>query len=206
MKFILFTDDTNILYLINNYLSINTDLNDKLINVSYWFNCNRLSLNAEKSNLIHFHSKKSQRHSNISEQLKISMNDKIIKRVRTVKFLGIFINENMSWTDHIMYIKNKVSKGVGIVGKLRTVLPQNILRLLYNTFILPFLTYCNAVWANTYKSKLHSLFLLQKKAVRICSLNSYYAHSRPLFISLNILDIYQLNRYCISISLFKHKN
>ena len=72
--------------------------------------------------------------------------------------------------------------------------------------ILPYLMYCNVVWANTYPSRLLGLLKLQKKIVRICSMSHYTAPSQPLFKKLNLLTIYQLNDYCISLMVFKHKH
>ena len=80
-----------------------------------------------------------------------------------------------------------------------------IILTLHNTLILPYLSYCNVVWANTYKSKLQPIFILQKRIVRICSFSSRLAHTSELFIQLNILTIFQLNSYFMAILLFKHK-
>ena len=59
--------------------------------------------------------------------------------------------------------------------------------------IYPYLTYCNVIWANTYSTRLKSIFMLQKKIVSIISFSNYTEDLRPLFKSLNILDIYELN-------------
>ena len=72
--------------------------------------------------------------------------------------------------------------------------------------ILPYLMYCNTVWANIYPTRLLGLFKLQKKIVRICSISDFNAPSKPLFKKLNFLDIYQLNQYCIALMVFKHKH
>ena len=65
--------------------------------------------------------------------------------------------------------------------------------MLYYTLIYPYLTYCNIVWASTYPSNLTRLLLMQKRAVRAIT-NAYYrAHTKPLFLQLGVLDIYQIN-------------
>ena len=76
---------------------------------------------------------------------------------------------------------------------------------LYNTLILSYLSYCNIVWANTYHSKLQPLYLLQKKVVRICTHSHYLAHTKDLFVQLNVLNIFQINDYQCAILIFKHE-
>ena len=129
-----------------------------------------------------------------------------IKRVQTTTFLGVIIDQHLTWNDHILAISNKIARNIGVISRLRHVLPQNIMILLYNSMILPYLTYCNVVWANTYPTRLQRLFKLQKRIVRICSMSDFNAHSKPLFQKLNFLNIYQLNQYCITLMVFKHKH
>ena len=77
-----------------------------------------------------------------------------------------------------------------------------LLSTLYNTMIYPYLTYCNVIWANTYSTRLRSIFMLQKKIVRIITFSNYTEESRPLFKSLKILDIYELNTYLTGIFMY----
>ena len=61
---------------------------------------------------------------------------------------------------------------------------------------MPYLTYCCEVWGNNYKTRIQSLFILQKRAIRICLNTNYKCHKKPLFYqfrSLNVFDIIDLN-------------
>ena len=72
---------------------------------------------------------------------------------------------------------------------------MNTKLLLYYTLIYPYLIYCNIIWASTYPSNLTRLLLMQKRAVRAIT-NAYYrAHTKPLFLQLGMLDIYQINTF-----------
>src|SRR5688572_10284235 len=86
-------------------------------------------------------------------------------------------------------IKNKVSKVVGIINTLKWKLPTGILRNLYNSLMLPYLTYCTTAWAGGSPNRLKPIFLLQKRVIRIIAGVHYLAHSSPLFKSLNLLSI-----------------
>src|SRR3984885_11494523 len=70
----------------------------------------------------------------------IIINNKIISRVSQTKFLGIIIDEHLTWHPHITLVKNKVAKIIGIVKKLKYTLPSKTLKTLYNSLILPHLS------------------------------------------------------------------
>jgi len=70
--------------------------------------------------------------------------------------------------------------------------------------VYPYLTYCNIDWTSTYPSRLKSLFMLQKKIVRIMTFANYNEKSRPLFLSLKTLNIYELNIYLIALFMYSY--
>jgi len=88
-----------------------------------------------------------------------------IERVDSTKFIGIYIDESLTWANHIKIIANKIAKNVGIIRKISHLLSTKILKSLYYTMINPYLTYGNIVWASNYVSSTHCLTLLQKRAI-----------------------------------------
>ena len=103
----------------------------------------------------------------------ISIDGKIIPCVKSLSFLGVILDESLDWKTHIKNISLKVSRGVGIMSKLKYVVPNNVLKLLYNSMILPHLSYCNIiVWGNSYSSHLTKLKLLQKELFGSCHMLS----------------------------------
>ena len=105
----------------------------------------------------------------------------------------------MQWNTHIEYVNKKVSKCVGILNKLKYYVPLSALVTLYNSLILPYLSYCVPVWGNCNQSKMNSLIKLQKKSVRICTGSQYLDHTAPLFKKLNILVFDDLYLYHIAL-------
>ena len=79
------------------------------------------------------------------------------------KFLGIIIDHKLNWSDHISYIKNKISISIGIINKTRNLLDKNTLINLYFTFIYPYLIYCIDIWGNTNDTHLNPIILFIKK-------------------------------------------
>ena len=129
-----------------------------------------------------------------------------LKRVPNVKFLGVILDEHLTWHDHILMIKNKVSKVVGIINTLKWKLPTGILRNLYNSLMLPYLTYCTTAWAGGSPNRLKPIFLLQKRLIRIIAGVHYLAHSSPLFKSLNLLSIYDIYRHQLATLMYRHQS
>ena len=99
----------------------------------------------------------------------------------------------LSWKKHISEMENKVSKSLGIIFRLSSFVPPNVLRILYCSLILPYMSYCNIVWGNTYPSNLNKLQIIQKKAIRIISGAPPWSHSSCLFSNLNLLKLSDIN-------------
>ena len=178
LRFILYADDTNIFYCDNNIEHLCEIVNRELQGVMQWFKANRLSVNLKKTNFVIFGTSAKIRTSKACE---IYLDNIKIMRSKTAKFLGVLIDENLSWKNHINYIKAKIAKNVGIIRRLKYLLPESTLNTLYNTLVLPYLNYCNIIWASNKPTRLQPLLLLQKRAVRSITRGSYNAHSLPLF-------------------------
>jgi hypothetical protein len=95
---------------------------------------------------------------------KIQIEGHDINRIESTTFLGVVIDDKMSWKLHINNICNKVSKGIGILLRARQVMYSHTLFTLYNAFIKPHFTYCISVWGNTYLKYMNRLHIMQKKS------------------------------------------
>lgn len=84
-----------------------------------------------------------------------------------MKFLGIIVDEHLTWKDHIDYVTLKIIRICGILRRIHFFLNKSTLKLLYYSLIYPCLHYGNIVWANNYPTQLEKLFKLQKKILRI---------------------------------------
>lgn len=111
--------------------------------------------------------------------------------MRKFNFLGIILDENLSWKPHIEFISSKIAQTIGIMNRLKLSVPTFILLNLYNSLILPRLNYGLLIWG----SQTSRIFKVQKKAIRIVNLAKYNSHTEPLFKScrlLNINDLYKV--------------
>jgi len=159
LTFILFADDTTILFSSNSLDNLNLIINKELISVNEWIKANKLSLNISKTNFIIF-KKKLQSPQNF---VIVTMENTIIKQVTSTKFLGVNINTENGWKDHINEVTKKISRALGIIRRIRYKLTTKTAMLLYDALILSHITYCNIVWAATYKTRLKWLYVMQKE-------------------------------------------
>ena len=81
--------------------------------------------------------------------------------------------------------------------KARKLLDKESLVTLYNSFIYPYLVYCNHLWGNTYIFNLDKLYIMQKEIVRIIAGVRLRTHSGPLFQKYGIMNIVEINKYLI---------
>ena len=90
------------------------------------------------------------------------MDNSEIEQVFSTKFLGVIINQNLTWSDQVYVLLNKTSKNLGVIRKLSKSLPLDILHSVYNTLIDPYLQYCNIAWATCNASSVDKLSRMQK--------------------------------------------
>ena len=134
LDFLLFADDTTILYSSSDIVSKIPVINRELSEVSNWFKANKLSVNATKTNYMimgaqHMTSMEDQSVSNVD----IILDKTKLKRVDKTKFLGVTIDENLSWKNHIDGITKTISRNIGMINKLKFIIPERILHTLYCT-------------------------------------------------------------------------
>ena len=200
LHIILFADYTNLFLSGRSIDELVSVVNKELEKIADWFKANQLSLNISKTNFIIFcNSKKKYDSSN----LKVILNNIAIQQVNHVKFLGVYIDEHLNWDKHVQEIASKLSKNIGIMTKLKFILPRNTLLMLYNSLILPYLTYCNIVWSNCSATRFNIVFVLQKKAIRIVAKTHYLSRTAPLFKKLNLLSAKDLYKYSVARFMFQ---
>ena len=119
---------------------------------------NRLSINIEKTNYSIFSPTRGHGSTSINySQLKLYVNGKEISRANSVKYLGLTIDENLKFSDHIKLVHDKIIKYVGIFYKIRHKLPYQYLKGLYFATVYPHILYGVEIYANTHKSYLSDL-------------------------------------------------
>jgi len=163
LQFFLFADDTTILFSCHSLEDLIRTVNNELVYLTDWFSINKLSLNVSKTNYMLFSG-----HNSVSSNLDILLCNRSVLRVQSTKFLGIEIDEKLSWKNHIQIIQKKLSTANYILRNIRHKINQTTALKIYDIMILPHLTYCNLIWGNACKTYLQNIYRLQKRALRVC--------------------------------------
>ena len=141
MDFILFADDTNIFFSHKDFNLLPEILNSELLKLTQWCRANKLSINFKNSNFMVFRPRQRRQTVDIS----IQIDNNVIERVKETVFLGVILDEHLSWKPHILGVSRKISKSIGIIYKSSFCLPKTSLRSLYYSLVYPYLTYCVSV-------------------------------------------------------------
>ena len=198
----MFADDTNFFFEHSNINTLFKTVNDELIKINEWFSANKLSLNVGKTKFSLFH-KSGKKYSIPSHLPTLKINNHDIERVNTMKFLGVLLDDNLSWKEHIKYLENKIAKNIGLMYRAKPFLDKESLLALYYSYIHSNLNYANLAWGSTYLTNLKKLRSQQKHAIRIVHNKTKFEHTKELFKPASVLNLYKLN--ILSIAVFLHR-
>ena len=125
-----------------------------------------------------------------------------IKRTTSIKFFAIMVDENLTWSDHIHILENKLSKNIGLLY-----LGKNTMPTLYFSFFHSYLNYGNIARASTTKSKLRKIASQQRQVNAIPKNdNQEITNSRKSMEENDILNVYKLNLYQVLNFMFRVHN
>ena len=224
--FVLFADDTNIFVEGSTEQEAYQKGNCLLKLVKEYMLLNKLHMNMSKCCYIHFKPNKTIEH-NPSNYL--SLDGVPIKKTSTAKFLGVTIDEQLTWDPHVTALRHKLGYASSILNKIRDSVPNELHCDLYHTLFESHLTYCISVWGGAPSCTTDRLFTSQKHCIRIlfgnkqeylekyrtCArarplskqklTNEFFEkeHTKPLFTKHSILALRNLYTYHTFMEVFK---
>ena len=126
------------------------------------------------SNQLLFYCWLTQQHFNFSVSFSFKYNGSALSRVRSTKCLGVIIDENLLWHEHVDFLCKKVIASLSMLKRIRNFLDERDLLLLYNCLIQSQLDYCCEVWGSRYDVHANRLEILQKRAARMILNANFY--------------------------------
>ena len=136
----------------------------------------------EKTELVIFkHQRKK-----LDTEIKIKLNRKRLYPSQSVRYLGIKIDQNLNWKDHINDIAVKLNRANALLFKIRNFVNITILKTIYFAIFDSHINYANLVWAQN-SNAMNRILTLQNKAMRIITLESRNCHASPLFSKFKLL-------------------
>ena len=84
--------------------------------------------------------------SNQPDHHRVYIDNIVIERVDCNKFLGVIIDSKLSWSDHVSYIRHNMSKNLSVMHRVKWLLNNSALYMIYCTLVLPYISYCCEIW------------------------------------------------------------
>jgi hypothetical protein len=187
----LFADDTNLFISSKSIDLLSMSANNALTKLHLWFLANRLSLNVDKTCYMVFLPHKE----STEEYINLQISGTMIKKVRSCRYLGLIIDDQLKWTAHIDHVYCQLLKLVGIFYKLRSKLSTYVLRLLYFAFVHSHILYGIEIYANTKATHLDKLIKLNNRILRILQHRQRLFPVRDLYVAFNTLAIPDLHDF-----------
>ena len=187
-----FADDTTLYMSNSDVTQLFCDVNTQINNLFKWFCANKLSLNANKTKFIVI--RPNHRQCDLTE-LHICIDGTPLKRIgndcdeKAAKFLGIHIDEHLTWKYHIAHVNSKVARSLFFIKQVKNFLPSDSMRTLYFALVHSHYSYGLIAWGNACSTALHRSIILQKRALRIINNANYNGHTDPLFKASRILKL-----------------
>ena len=157
MRTQLFADDTILSNTGSNIDALLESTNEELTKLNDWTQANKLTIDAGKTKLLIASNRIPRSHN-----LNISILGNVISPSNSCKYLGIYVDNRLSFKDHINYINSKIARHTGILYKIRDNLPIKSRIDYYYTFIYPYLSYNTIIWGSTFPTHLKPLILQPK--------------------------------------------
>ena len=159
IELLVFTDDTSIFYSHSNPNTVQSVQNSELKNIEIWLRCDKLSVDVKKTSYFIFTPSQKKYYHNFS----FSRDDQLLTQTNATKFLGVYIDEHLTWKDHISNSCRQISKSIVMLFRFHFYLSSKPKLTLYYSLIYPHITYCNSTWSSTYVSNSNIYSLLFTK-------------------------------------------
>lgn len=218
-KLFSYADDTAVVFTGKSWKEISKSAEFGMAHVSKWLRSNLLTLNTDKTKYICFSITK-------STQPEIDMNLRIhscqqpdtcdcpsIERVNQIKYLGVIVDEHLSWYPQLDQVISRVRKLLWIFRTLRHIVPvhtqtkrdksRNILNEIYLALVQSVLVYCIPIWGGAAKSRFIHLERAQRALIKVMYFKRIRFPTELLYKISDLLTVRKL--YIVQCVLKTHK-
>lgn len=193
----LYADDMAIVYDADNITQLQTIMNSDCIKLKKWMNENKLTINTDKTKYMIFRNK-------IPTQ--ILYNGTELESVPTIKYLGVIIDDELSWKQHMIAVKNKTAPIAGICRRVANYIPHNVKRQFFFSMFHSKLTYAAITWITTYSTQLAPLQVIQNKALRNLYQHDNNYNTRDMHKEHSIMMLDEYAKYILATHIYNLTN
>ena len=184
-----FADDTNLLHSHKDQKILRKNVNTDLTLIFEWLCANRLSINVSKTEFIIFKPPRKY----LNERITLRLNNKTIFESKKLRYLGLILDDKLTWKYHISELKKKLGRTTGIIYKLKKLgAPKSTLASIYYSLYQSYLNYGLCCWGQTNKENFKKIEISQNKVIRIISGSDYDTDCSPLYKNLGIIKLKDL--------------
>lgn len=198
-----YADDTTIHAYAKTQAEVESKLQNDGNNARSWSKQNKMILHCDKTTCMIVGTRYTTQNVN---QLDIHIDSDKIKTVTSQKLLGVNIDQNLLWTEHIDYLCSTITSKISLLKQLSLFIPVEAQKLFYQSYILPLIDYGSITWGNTSRSNLERLSKLQKRAARIILKAAFDTPSSYMFKQLGWETIPQRHNYNKAVLVYKALN
>ena len=184
----MYADDTTLSDIQTSQEAIERNLQIALNELHIWCKNNGMVLNSAKTKVMLITTNQKRQRLN-KDCLNLHYNDDALQTITNDKILGVYVDNNLMWSEHIKHISKKIASNIWLLSKIKMFLSQEHRVQFYKSYIQPHIDFCNIVWGSTSETNKLKILRLQKRAVRVI-LDYNVENSHEAMKALNIQSVY----------------
>ena len=128
----------------------------------------------------------------VSPEFKLAINQNMIEKATSLKYLGVYLDEKLTWSNHLQQLSLQLAKTFGIFYRLQKYVTKKTLCMLYYSLVNGRVQYAISVWGTACKSRLQEISVRLNNIVRIITWNNKLAHVTKLYEELKFLKLNEI--------------
>ena len=191
----LFADDINVFLFHKDLKTLYLQANRELDSLNEWLLANKLSLSIGDDKDTKYTLFSPTKYPDTSKLPELRISGQLVPYTTTIKYLGVFLDYQLSFKEHIDKLYEKINKYVGIFYLVRHKLPPKCRRVLYFSFVFSYIYYCAEIYGNASNANLQRLQLVQNRTLRALQYKNKYFPINKMHKSYGILKIQDVIQY-----------
>ena len=201
-KISMYADDT-VVYISHADVNLSIPLLQSDLNRVYtWCNSNKLTINCKKTKLCMFGMRSAIKKSK-TQDVQLSLSNQILERVCSYKYLGLILDEHLTFNKHIKELKRIVSHKLYLLSKIRKYITTDACINIFKTMVLSVIEYCDILYAGTSQKNLSDIDKMFYRGLRICTYSNNYITREALCRDCTIAPLDKRRYAHLMIFMFK---
>jgi hypothetical protein len=198
----MYADDTVIKYSASSLDELFDMINEDMTQLKGWFDANLLALNVDKTNFVIFERR---RDVLLSDQYVVRYGNEIVRRVDSVKYLGLHLDSKISFSGQISHIRKKILPIMFALRRSRHLITHSTAMSIYYAYVFSQLSYLNPIWNVAANGLINMLAVLQNRILKIIKCKPL-RYPTVLLYDVDVIPLKVINQYELLLWLYKIVN